>query len=441
VFDNKNAIDKIMRQTLFALILMLLPVSCGPQNNINELPAIDVIGNLGTYRQIPMSELISGVEYIPLETMPNSLMHQSNYLTVTSSHIFVASTTYCYVFSREGKFISSIGTRGRGPGEFIIITGISVDEENRIIYLDSSNGILKYAWNGKFERSIKRPVIHKGEYDSVAVKSVSFLRNNLFLGHVDNNSGKESLSWAIFDETSTIVKTFDNHFKLEKEGFFSSSFGSSKAIKVSGNVYVKMPLNDTLYCIDQYHELNPAFVFDLGRYSFPVDKLVTSTYMQELLFNSVSIDGHVLFPLVISQSNIFFWATVGKNAGINTPPILQRGIISRGYEAEYVSTSLAGFYNIDSGKTEFLDSDPVSRRMGFINDIDGGLSFWPKHYNESNNELVGIWDAYQMKKLLTEDYFAAHPAKDPVAHERLRALLKNLKETDNPVIVTAKLKK
>jgi hypothetical protein len=102
---------------------------------------------------------------------------------------------------------------------------------------------------------------------------------------------------------------------------------------------------------------------------------------------------------------------------------------------------MLGLYNITSGKTTLLDRDPVTRRLGLINDIDGGLSFWPKYYNESENVLVDVWETYEMKDLLTEEYFAAHHAKDPAAHERLRALLKNLKEDDNPVIVVAKLKK
>jgi hypothetical protein len=100
-----------------------------------------------------------------------------------------------------------------------------------------------------------------------------------------------------------------------------------------------------------------------------------------------------------------------------------------------------GLYDIRRGKTELLDRDPISRKYGLVNDLDGGLSFWPRYYIESENALVQVLEAYEMKRLLTEEYFAAHPAKDPAAHARLRALLENLKEDDNPVIVIAKLKR
>ncbi len=76
--------------------------------------------------------------------------------------------------------------------------------------------------------------------------------------------------------------------------------------------------------------------------------------------------------------------------------------------------------------------------MGLVNDLDGGLSFWPEY--GSGDEMVQVLSAYDMKDVLTDEYFATHPARDPAAHARLRTLLDGLSEEDNPVIVIAKLK-
>ena len=43
--------------------------------------------------------------------------------------------------------------------------------------------------------------------------------------------------------------------------------------------------------------------------------------------------------------------------------------------------------------------------------------------------------------MLTDEYFASLKIKDQQAHQKLKELLKNLQEDDNPVIVIAKLKK
>ena len=98
-----------------------------------------------------------------------------------------------------------------------------------------------------------------------------------------------------------------------------------------------------------------------------------------------------------------------------------------------------GIYDITNQKTRLLDSDPVSRLTGLINDLDDGLSFWPR-YCTSDNELIDIWQAHEMEGILTEEYFAAHEIKYPQAHQKLKELLKNLDEEDNPVIVIGKLK-
>jgi len=53
---------------------------------------------------------------------------------------------------------------------------------------------------------------------------------------------------------------------------------------------------------------------------------------------------------------------------------------------------------------------------------------------------VGLWYPSIMKEKLTDEYFASRTIKDPQAHQKLKELLKNLDEQDNPVVVIAKLK-
>ena len=76
---------------------------------------------------------------------------------------------------------------------------------------------------------------------------------------------------------------------------------------------------------------------------------------------------------------------------------------------------------------------------GLINDLDGGLSFWPRYYT-SESELIDFWQAYEMKEILTKEYFSAHEIKNPQAHQKLNEMLIKLDEEDNPVIVIGKLK-
>ena len=53
---------------------------------------------------------------------------------------------------------------------------------------------------------------------------------------------------------------------------------------------------------------------------------------------------------------------------------------------------------------------------------------------------IDVWNVEDMKGMLTEEYFAKQTIKDPLAHQKLKEVLKNLREDDNPVVVVAKLK-
>ena len=97
-----------------------------------------------------------------------------------------------------------------------------------------------------------------------------------------------------------------------------------------------------------------------------------------------------------------------------------------------------GIYNI-AEKTNILLDTNDHLEPGIINDINGGLPFFPRYY-AGNNMVVDIWTAEEMKESLTEEYFVKQTIKDPQSHQKLKELLNNLKEDDNPVVVVARLK-
>ena len=78
-------------------------------------------------------------------------------------------------------------------------------------------------------------------------------------------------------------------------------------------------------------------------------------------------------------------------------------------------------------------------QAGIINDINGGLPFIPRYY-AGNNIVVDVWNAEDMKEMLTDEYFESQIIKDQQALQKLKEVMKNLKEDDNPVVVVAKLK-
>jgi hypothetical protein len=89
--------------------------------------------------------------------------------------------------------------------------------------------------------------------------------------------------------------------------------------------------------------------------------------------------------------------------------------------------------------------DKEKRENLSLMEMSDGMIFIPHSQNMVGakgrpSKMIFMQPAYRMKEDLTEEYFADREIKDPQAHQKLRELLKTLKDDDNPVVVVAKLK-
>ena len=86
--------------------------------------------------QIPLSLLAENLEIIHFDNREEALMgeHQvvlsDNYMLVWHSDVQPAK-----LFDRKGKFLTTIGEKGQGPGEYRTIYDVQIDEANNRIYM------------------------------------------------------------------------------------------------------------------------------------------------------------------------------------------------------------------------------------------------------------------------------------------------------------------
>ncbi|MDL2265542.1 6-bladed beta-propeller, partial [Parabacteroides sp. OttesenSCG-928-G21] len=370
-------------------------------------------------------------------------------LLVTSTHIFARGSKYCYAFNRNGRFLGQIGNLGQGPGEYSYLTGFSIDEKKQSLYLETLHTLLEYSWDGVFRQSTELP---KDKHSS-SLHGISFVRDNLFIGHFDNHRGNLLHNFVLFDQSSKVIKLFDNYVQFTpKRGRASWENRSMKPLRVGERIYVKELSNDTLFYLNEQNELISRYVFDLGQYTSTIEKREYDSgndLLRVIYPEGIMIPTEGYSPMTGTQKHFFFgfmaYSLSGKYAfpkEMDIPIIASSGSELISFQALGKRGdwhAVIGIYDIANQKTQLLDTDPVSRMRGLINDIDGGLSFWPRYYT-SDNELVDIWRVEDMKEFLTEDYFAAHEIKDPEAHQKLKELAQKLDFEDNPVIVIGKLK-
>ena len=112
--------------------------------------------------------LVHGIEYLPLETNSHSLLGDINDIVIDNNGIIINSqgNKIC-CFDKTGKFKFHLGDFGNGPGEYITIHGISVQNGMAYLYDSTVGKILSYnISNGEFLKQIKLPQIYAKAYVS-----------------------------------------------------------------------------------------------------------------------------------------------------------------------------------------------------------------------------------------------------------------------------------
>ena len=149
----------------FVLLQILFPVlflGCSNSSQTAEnIITIDLIEATKTVKSLNLSELVDNVEYVKLETTEECSFGVARYL-VTDHYIVVYGryTASVLLFSRQGKFLRSIGKKGQGPGEFYRVSNVIAfpEEDCLIIHDGGAAKIIKYTITGQFvqEQSFPR---------------------------------------------------------------------------------------------------------------------------------------------------------------------------------------------------------------------------------------------------------------------------------------------
>jgi hypothetical protein len=83
----------------------------------------------------------------------------------------------------------------------------------------------------------------------------------------------------------------------------------------------------------------------------------------------------------------------------------------------------------------------IDRDKGFINDLDGGDSFYSYYTNRTGDIWIIEEDAFSFKEKNSPEFLDKSEAVYPEMKEKLKTFTDNLKQDDNPVLKIVYLKK
>jgi hypothetical protein len=392
--------DKYKYITLSMLVLCLAAGCGGGAVSTADIPAINAEVAIDNTKTFDLTEIADSIEFIALDDS-----RQEGLIGAIPS--FAESRNAWYVrdgsrpvkiFDKTGKFLSTSGMTGRGPDEFLRILDFAVDWENDILYIAE----------GSMSPREKRKIF---AYDS---DGRILARNDL----------TTSLRVSFFDDKLIVLRTrheADPNYPERGKGvlldIFSPDMKHTGSVEATDNgayrffypngdiklflgdgisnngksLLVNMSRNDTLFHLKN-DALEPAFVFDFGRYAIPVEAFSKNS--------------------TVSREDLYFLSSIWES---------DRYLIVR-------ATGINSSHLLVFDRTEGVDGlsavGPNGERGLFV----GGIAFIPSYIRD--NRLVGYIQAFNIVDNV-----------DAITNPDLKALATTLKEDSNPVIVVAKLKK
>ncbi|MDR0955212.1 MAG: 6-bladed beta-propeller [Rikenellaceae bacterium] len=382
-----------MKNTTIALLFSLcLLAGCGQKTEQGAIPVFDVASAIETPQPFDLTEIAESVEFIALDSQTEALVGEIRTLEESKNGFYIhdGMETPVKFFDKTGKFHSTRGGIGRGPGEFNFLLGMAVDYESDNVYLNtrSSTNVMR-----KYDSSGRQIAEAETNLFSVSLEIVCYDGQLIVMNYPYVEPDADGNVPLLYIFTSDLEPK--DTLKIPHKATSDFIIRNSQILSNNGQeLLIKEELNDTLFYYRK-QALVPAYTLDMGKYYFS-EKIMWDLSMEQQWNNYYSINN-------LYEGSRYLFVMVKQGGG--------------GYRGALV-------FDKNEPSSGFTAADPKGR-YGLL--FVGGLKFTPMYIRD--NQLVGYMQALDIVD-------NAEHITDP----DLKALAATLTEDDNPVIVVAKLK-
>jgi 6-bladed beta-propeller len=393
-----------LKVTLFAASLSLF-FSCGTNTSNTEIPIMNIEEGVQQGKTIPLSSICSSIEYIPLQTDSTALIGERPFFAEAGGFFYCADSQgkNCKVFDGKGNFIKTIGNKGNGKGEFIILSELAVDSHNSNVLIRDFNKIVVYDKDGAFVKDVSFDKIKNQNY---SVTGMAYLGNGQYCLGLYRLNGDIAALAVINDEGDVLWKRDERAFDDVR---VNDAVINGKSVQMrttyslvlqlfNDNIRVVNLKNDTIFTYSGNFERKPAFVKYLGKYKLNEDESNMAEAIKLTAHPMLETPGQLFFKFIFPLSRFSY----------SSPKDLL------GY----------AIYNKVTGTVDALAYDPRFQTTGLQNDIDGGAPFWPSHI--VGNKLYQFVSAMKFIEMSN--------ASDSA---QMKEIASKMTENSNPVLVVA----
>lgn len=366
-------------QTIFVIGCLSVVVGCSRPADTEALYV-----DIDPTRVTADSAIFKNREIIILETKPEAIMSDIVAMDMYKDNLYILDKRRenILVFRKDGMFVSTIGRRGRGPGEYPSITAFCVDRPNDelIILAGWPRKLMFYSLLGEFlgETEIADPLYQ-------IIKS-----GDKLYGRITTDEKHDFVVYTIEDHRVRSVEYPKiPGLKTNKEEVVTPAGNMILGSKY-GSLFTRV-FDNTIYKADE-EGLIPLATLDFGKYQLPDANTLSGDELREK----------------ISQDRIIY--------GISNARMM-------GKDKIVFDAFPHGVFVIDGGE---------ARQYGKIKDGVSGL----RHNNMTT--WLGSETEY-VAFTMEASFFRVIPRKDSTSLNADRARLARVKPNDNPVIYLYKL--
>jgi hypothetical protein len=384
-YFNLNYYEKVV---ILVFITVLFVSACSTEQGIN-----DGLNNVKVYKIEPVEgkffqwdELVDKIEVIKLEMTEKSLIGQLSSGFIDKNNIYIHDRRFYSLlhFDNAGKFIRSVGLKGRGPGEYLEARDFCVSDSN--VYILDYQKI--HSYNREDDAYIESWAL-PGEREFNSMDLFIYNKDMYFLWSSNPDSYGTGEGYYRMREVSG-GKIKSKYFKYDYRSFDDKRFylcsdSSAYIMPVEGEYTVYKLTGDSVYA---------SFVLDFGKYAISPQKadILRNSKERNAYFRS---DFYKHISTVLETADYIYFICIG-------PARTYEGLISK-----------------KTGKVKFGKWDYAKSPRFFFSDGVYLYGYYESHV------LIG-------RKSSENDL---NTCFDPVFDG-----LKDIKDDDNPVLVKVLLK-
>lgn len=402
-------------QGVIIITVTLFAQACGSGRDKVHDASAPLLVNLelaiGNEREFLLSELATDIKLVPLETREDALIGSGGaypgvpvILTPDGFMLIPQNRSPLCIFDSEGRYVRTIGSIGRGPGEYSANYYAVYCSEQRHIYIKNNfaRDILEFDWEGNFIKKFQAEtdllnfeVMEKGRF----LGALSLFPPNDTLGY----------NYVIFNdkgETLTTISIQGNAIvNIAPPGSDQLAAYVIRPLLLKGEkgININTTRNDTIFTIDRNGNLTYSLTWEKGRFTSDFPAYLYMIYRDRA--------DKYLFVQTVAETSKYWYLTCQ----------MEKKIVR---------------FLIDKE-----DGTAYSIRR-IRNDIDGTVTVMPG-LNTIGNKVITLWDPLSLKKLIStpaSDKVISTPASDdetlkyPERQKAFREMVEALKEDDNPVV-------